>query len=165
MKHEIADDYNAPAELTIGHAVDLTGLAYIDTGVLEVLNPITDDPTGWQITFTGPGHPSTVRLSDELARRSIKQRQAREEAAVNGRKWKADTETPEGNRQDNAETYARRMLDWTPAVRLYPDEPPLAFSQANASRLLADPNFLWLYRQVAAFLVADAGFIKSSKKA
>lgn len=158
-------DNTLPTELTtIGNTCDLSGLAYTETGVLEVLHPITDDPTGWKITFTGPGHPATVKLSDELARRQIKARQTREEAQVNGRKWKAETETPEGNRQDNAETYARRILDWTPAVKLYPNEPPLAFSSGNAARVLADPNFLWLYRQVAAYLLADAGFIKSSRK-
>jgi hypothetical protein len=146
-------------------AFDLSSLAYTDTAVMEVEHPNTGEPTGWKITFAGPGHPISVELGDEIARRAIRDRKAREAAQVNGRKWKpAEDETPERNREDNANFYAKRMLGWEPAVRLIKDAPAIEFSHEAAAKLLADPNFFWLQRQCAVFLAADAGFIQSSKR-
>jgi hypothetical protein len=144
-------------------AFDLFSHAYAETAVMEVENEETGLPSGWKLTFAGPNHPITVELGDEIARRAIRQRKDKEQAQVNGRKWKADDETPKQNREDNANFYARRMLGWEPAVRLERGEPPLEFSQEAAAKVLANPKYFWLYRQVARFLEADAGFIPRSK--
>ena len=161
--HPIMGDAH-PKTLTNGHApaaFDLSALAFADTAEMTVEHPVTGDPTDWKITFSGPGHPAAVALGDEVARRAIRDRKAREAAQVNGRKWKPEDETPEGNREDNSLYYAKRMLGWTP-VRFEAGAQPVAFSIPTAAGLLADPHFLWLYRQVTVFLAADAGFIASS---
>jgi hypothetical protein len=152
------------SETNAGAAFDLSSLAYADTAVMEVEHPVTGEPTGWKITFAGPGHPISVELGDEIARRAIRDRKAKEAAQVNGRKWKPEDETPEQNREENAKFYAKRMLGWEPAVRLVKDEPPLEFAHTAAIKLLASPSYFWLYRQVAQFLAADVGFIHSSKE-
>jgi hypothetical protein len=161
----IVADNSRHIPLTNGHApdaFDLSSLAYSDTAEMVVEHPGTGEPTTWKITFAGPGHPVSVALGDEIAKRAIRDRKAREAAQVNGRKWKPEDETPEQNREENGRYYAKRMLGWTP-VRLVAGADPVPFSLDNATRLLIDPKFLWLYRQVTAFLAADAGFIESSE--
>jgi hypothetical protein len=143
-------------------AFDLSSLAYLPTAEMIVRHPITEEPTTWKITFAGPGHPITVGLGDDFARRSIKQRKEREEAMTNGRKWKAPEESPDKNRRINATSFARRMLDWTPVV-LKAGAPPVTFSTDRAIELLEDQAFGWLYMQVSRFLADDAGFIPDSE--
>jgi hypothetical protein len=150
------------SETHAADAFDLFSLAYADTAVMEVENEETGLPSGWKITFAGPNHPISVELSDEIARRVIRQRKDKEQAQVNGRKWKADDETPKQNREQNAKYYAQRILGWEPAVRLERGEPAVEFSQDAAFKVLSNPKYFWLYKQVARFLDGDAGFIPSS---
>jgi hypothetical protein len=158
----------APAEAAAppGDGFDLSSLAFLDTAEMEVLHPVTQEPLGWVILFAGPGHPTTVKLSNEASKRMIKARHVREEAQVNGRKWHADPETPEGNIQENSKGFARRMLGWSGRngpVRL--DGRDMPFSVDLAAELLANPRYGWLYRQVAKFVMADEGFLSASETA
>lgn len=141
---------------------DLSSLAYQDTSELVIEHPVTGQPTGWVWTVVGPAHRISIELSDEAARRVIKDRQRREAAQTNGKKWKPDEETPEGNREQNVEYFARRILSWNHPARL--DGESLSFSQENVRKLLADPKYLWLYRQVTGYFTSDEAFIKASAK-
>jgi hypothetical protein len=143
-------------------AFDLSSLAYLHTSEMVVRHPITDEPTTWKITFAGPGHPITVGLGDDFARRAIRQRKEREEAMTNGRKWKAPEESPDKNRRINATSFAKRMLDWTPVV-LKTGAAPIEFSTDAAVEILENQDFGWLYMQVSRFLADDAGFIPDSE--
>lgn len=151
---------DTPADLSA--AFDLSSLAYLQTAEMIVRHPITDEPTTWKITFVGPGHPVSVALNDDFARRSIRQRKEREEAMTNGRKWKAPEESPDKNRKINATAFAKRMLDWTPVV-LNAGSPPVTFSPDRAVEILENPDFGWLYMQISRFLADDAGFIRDSE--
>jgi hypothetical protein len=155
------EDAKVLPTVSLPMAFDLSSLAYLQTAELTVRHPISDEPTTWRITFAGPGHPVTVALGDEIARRSIEQRQTREEAMTNGRKWKAPAETPAKNRRENALNMAKRILDWTPVV-LQAGMPELEYSPEAATSILSNPDFGWLYEQVRKFLNDDAGFIKTS---
>jgi hypothetical protein len=166
-EHDVREIHEATAvgasKVAFPAAFDLSELAFIDTADMTVEHPATNEPTEWVITFAGPGHPTSVALQDEIAKRAIRTRQAQQQAQTNGRKWKPEDETPDSNREDNARYYAKRMLSWKPAVRLERGAAAMEFSQENARKLLVDPRYVWLYRQITAFLAADAGFIKNSE--
>jgi len=140
-------------------AFDLASLAYTDTAEIEVEHPVTGGPIGWTITVTGPSHPVAIALSDETARRVIQDRHRQTAAQINGRKWKPEEETPDGNREQNARYFARRILGWS-KIDIQGEDYP--FSQENAVKLLVDQRYQWLYRQIATFFAADEGFIKAS---
>jgi hypothetical protein len=158
-----------PKTVTNGHApgaFDLSSLAYADTGELEITHPATGAPTGWKWIIAGPSHPIVIEQGDEFARQAIRNRRDREAAQVNGRKWKPDDESPEENRKRNAKYFARRVLGWLPdqPVRLERDAPPVEFSLDNVARLLRQPKYGWLYRQVADYCSEDVGFILCSEQ-
>lgn len=140
---------------------DISALAYTETGELDILHPVTGEPIGWKWQIAGPSHAVSIQLGDEIARRQIRERHARETAQVNGRKWRPEDETPDKNRKENAQFYARRVLGFNP-VRVLGEE--LHFSTETCRRILEDPKFGWVYRQIAAYCVDDAGFIAGSEK-
>ena len=137
-------------------AFDLAALKAADTATMTVLHPMTGEPTTWQITFAGPAHPKAIALSNRLARKRLGDERLREQAAANGRKWKAAERTPEEIREENVRIVAERILGWTP-VRLNGSD--VAFSEDAAVALLLDPSYGRVYDQVLEFLAADDSFL------
>jgi hypothetical protein len=143
-------------------AFDLEALKAADTATMTVLHPLTGEPTTWQITFAGPAHPKAIALSNRLARKRLGDERLREQAAANGRKWKAAERLPEEIREENVRIVAERMLGWTP-VRI--NGADLPFTEEAAVRLLLDPAYGRIYDQVLEFLGADDSFLSRPAEA
>lgn len=132
------------------------------TADLEVIDPETDEPTGWLITFAGPGHPKTVAQEDRQARERIEEERARDQALANGRPWLPSSRSKEEREARNVAFIVDRIVGWTP-VDL--GEEHVSFSAEKATEILADPGYAWLYSQCSRFLLAEKSFFKGSAKA
>ncbi len=139
---------------------DLAELDTQDTAVLEVLHPVSGQPTGWKITFASKAHQRFIDISNDYIRRSQRESAQRDQARANGRKWKPEEKTPEQVRAENVALVADRILDWTP-IKIQGESVP--FSRENARRLLADPHKDWLYDQCLQFIAAEENFLPRSE--
>jgi len=124
---------------------------------LAIKNPLTNELTTWLWTFYGPGHPETVKLGNQLSREMMKEAREKEEARVNGRKWKGEDRSIEEVRTQNVGRIAQRVKFWTP-IKLNGEM--LEFSAEATRKLLLDPNKNWLLFQVNAFLLDDESFMQ-----
>ncbi len=113
--------------------------------------------TTWVWTFAGPGHAKGIAQSNRVSRQRINDDKEKEQARVNGKKWKANEETPDEIRKQNVNYVVERLLRWTP-VKLNGEE--LAFSPENAMKLLLDPRKVSLLMQALEFLNEEKSFIK-----
>ncbi|WP_448031547.1 branched-chain amino acid ABC transporter [Bradyrhizobium liaoningense] len=138
---------------------DIGALDAQDEATLNIKNPKTDEPTGWIWTFYGPGHPVTIALADQVGREALRIAREKEQARVNGRKWKADDEPIDALRKRNIDSIVKRTKSFTP-VRL--DDKLIEFSPDNARMLLSDQRKSWLFKQVTDYLKEDESFIQPS---
>ena len=142
-------------------AFDLSELDAVDQSAMEVCRR-DGSPTGWKWYIAGPGHPQAVALRNRLNKEAIKKEREQEEARVNGRKYKADVDSPDQVFQRRIELLADRVVGWDP-IKLHGQDFP--FSRESAIALLLDPNRGdTLVTQVAAFLQADDAFMQRSEK-
>lgn len=116
-------------------------------------------PTDWTWIFAGPGHEKTVAQSNRLGRERLAEDAAKEQARVNGKKWKAPDETIDEVRARNIKWVTERLIGWSP-VKI--DGEAVVFSEDAARRLLSDPRKSDLLVQAIDFLTADASFTKRS---
>lgn len=140
-------------------AFDIDELRYLDTEELAIVHPVTGVPTSWVWTLAGPGHPKTVEQSDRIAREALKAARAKEQAAVNRKKWIEPDKTPDEVRRDNARFFAERVLGWTPA-RINGEAYP--YSPDNCIKLLLDPAYGLIYQQLSEHFRADDSFTQRS---
>lgn len=136
---------------------DISTLEAVDTADMVVFS--NGQPTSWVWTFAGPGHPKAVELSNRLSKERLAKEAEQEQARVNGRKWKADVETPEETAERNANYIVNRLLGWTDvkfAGQPYP------FTPDNARKLLLDPKMGMLVIQALEFLTEQKSFTKRS---
>lgn len=132
------------------NAFDLDDLQQDDTADMEVINPRTAEPTGWIITFAGPGHEKAVKLKNSTLRRNLKRaRKGNEEA------------TPEDVERDSLDNIVGRIVTWSGATK---GGQPLEFSHEVARDLLGNPKYQWLRTACAIFLNDEASFMKGSAK-
>jgi len=141
---------------------DISAFDTQDVSEMTVMDPVSGKPTTWKISFAGPGHEVTIAQSNEIARKSLADAKMKEQARVNGKKWKGEDKTPEEARQENADYFTARMLAWTPVKINGADYP---FSRENAAKLLLDPRKGGLYNQILEFLRDDDAFMKRSATA
>lgn len=139
---------------------DLSQLDTSDEAQMVVLS--NGRPTGWVWTFAGPGHPKAIALSTKVSRERLHREADQEQARVNGRKWKAEAETPDDLAKRNADYVADRLLGWSP-VKLNGE--PYPFSAENARKLLLDPKKGSLAMQALEFLADQRSFTQRSVKA
>lgn len=116
-------------------------------------------PTGWTWIFAGPGHPKTVAQSNRLGRERLAEDAAKEQARVNGKKWKAPDESVDEVRERNIKWVTERLIGWSP-VKIAGEM--VEFSEDAARRLLSDPRKSDLLVQAIDFLSADMSFTKRS---
>ena len=141
-------------------AFDLDELAAIDQAELEIKRR-DGSPTGWKWFIAGPGHPQTVELSNRISRESLARQKAQEMARVNGKKWKGDDETADEVLRRTAETFAGRIIGWTPITM---NGEPYPFSNENAVKLLMDPaRGDTLISQLGEFIGDEKSFMKRSE--
>jgi hypothetical protein len=113
--------------------------------------------TTWVWTFAGPGHPKAVAQSNRLSRERLHEDKEKEQARVNGKKWKASEEAPDEVRKRNVAFIVERLLRWN-TIKLNGEVLP--FSAEAATRVLSDPRKISLLIQALEFLNEDKSFIK-----
>jgi hypothetical protein len=138
---------------------DLSGTLFQETAELQMLVPGTGNLAGWTITLAGPSHPKAVAYRDDQARRDIHKAGLVEQARVNGRKYKAQDETPAEQRQKFIEGIVARIATWTPIAiggKTY------TFTDANAVELLSKPEMGGYLSQIVDYLVSETAFTPNS---
>lgn len=139
--------------------LDIGALDAQDEATLNIKHPTTEAPTGWVWTFYGPGHPITIALADQVGREQLRIAREKEQARVNGKKWKADDESIDALRKRNIDSIVKRTKSFTP-IKL--DGKLIEFSADNARMLLSDQRKSWLFKQVTDYLKEDESFIQPS---
>lgn len=138
---------------------DIAELDAVDTA--EMVVHAGGRPTTWVWTFAGPGHPQAVALANKLSRERLRKEAEKEQAQVNGRKWKSEEESPEGLAKRNAEYVTDRLIGWSPVKFSGQDYP---FTRENAVKLLIDPKKGALAMQALEFLADQRSFTPRSSK-
>jgi hypothetical protein len=140
---------------------DLGSVVVRDVARLTIKHPTSGAPTTWALEISGPGHPATVALNNEMARERMQTAREQEMARVNGRKWKSPDVDPEADKRQAAKRWASRIVGWSP-VSL--NGAPFPYSPENAATLLTAPEYEWIAAQFWDFMGADAAFIEGSVK-
>lgn len=143
-------------------AFDIDDLRATDTDDLAIVHPVTGKPTSWVWTLAGPAHPDTIAQANRSTREMLKTQRMKENAATNRKKWIEPERTPEEVRRENAESFAARVLGWTPA-RINKEDYP--FSKENVVRLLLDPAYGRIYAQLLEYFSSDDSFTNRSATA
>jgi hypothetical protein len=138
---------------------DLSAMDAQDEGDLVIRHPKTLEPTGWTWTFYGPGHATTIELSNRVAGAALKKAAARRQAQANNRKWKEDEESLNQIRVENVDNIVTRTKGFSP-IKL--DGQLIEFSADAARRLLLDRKKGWLLEQITEYLRDEANFIQPS---
>lgn len=131
--------------------------ASADTANMDVI--VHGKVTGWIWTFAGPGHEKTIAQGERMAKQRLHDEAQKEQARVNGRKWKARDETPEEKREENINYVIERLIGWSPIQIGGQDFP---FTEANARKMLGDRRNPALLGQAFEFLAADDSFTPRS---
>lgn len=139
---------------------DIDQLDAIDEAEMTVMS--NGRPTTWKWRFAGPGHAKAIEVSNRIARDRLRKDAEQEQARVNGKKWKADDETPEALAKRNADYIIDRLLGWSPVKFAGEDYP---FTVENARKLLLDPRKGALAVQALEFLADNKSFMKRSAAA
>jgi hypothetical protein len=93
---------------------DLASVDAQDEAILNVKHPKTDAPTGWCWTFFGPAHPRTVEVAERVSREALRVHRAKEQAQVNGKKWKAEDESMDEIQARTVANMVARLKTFTP---------------------------------------------------
>lgn len=133
--------------------LDIDNINAVDQAEMTVV--YNGQPLDWTWTFAGPGHEKTIAQNNRIAREQLARDRLKEQAATNGKRWKAPEVTPEERRADNVRYVLERLLGWSPVTMAGADYP---FSEENARKVLSDPKKAWLYQQALEFLQDDNSF-------
>lgn len=118
-------------------------------------------PSGWLWQFAGPGHPKYIAQQNRVSRERLHKDKLMEQARVNGKKWVAPEETPDGVRTGNVDYVIERLVGWSP-IRI--DKQDFPFTEDNARSILSDPKRIGMLTQALEFLSADSSFTQRSAK-
>lgn len=140
---------------------DLASVVAQDEVQYYVIHPKTKKPTSWCWTFYGPGHPNTIAVANTTLREVLDVQAAKEQARVNGKKWKEEVEDIETLRRKNIGRIVARTKTFTP-VKLGAET--ITFTQMAAEKLLLDRNMMWLLEDILEFLSATENFIQPSPR-
>ena len=140
---------------------DLASVVAQDEVQFYVTHPKTKKPTTWCWTFYGPGHPNTIAVANSTLREVLDIQAAKEQARVNGKKWKEEVEDIEALRRKNIRKIVARTKTFSP-VKLGAET--ITFTQMAAEKLLLDRNMMWLLEDILEFLSATENFIQPSPR-
>jgi hypothetical protein len=138
---------------------DISSLATLETSEMVVNHPVSGAPTTWVWVIAGPGHPATVRADSERAEETKQEELRMRRAQANGQRYKPPTITAQEERRRSASNFARRVLSWT-KVQLNGQE--YEHNYENVYKILMDPNYFLVYRQLLDYLVDEKSFMKPS---
>ncbi len=161
------DSLNEPAQTAHEHdfppappePFDIASIAALDTSDMMINHPVTGAPTTWIWTIAGPGHPAAIAADRMTADESRREELLKEKARVNGRKWTGDFVDSAEQQRRNASYFAKKVLAWTP-VRINGTDFP--YSAANVIKILLDPHYQAIYRQLIDFMIDEKSFMKPS---
>ena len=132
-----------------------------ETAKMQVLD-VHGNPTGWWWEFAGPGHPKTEALNNRLARDRLHKAAQVEQAQVNGRKWKADEESPDEVRAKNIADLVDRLVGWSDVI-MGEGNAVFAFSPAAAIEFLSHPKRVHVLTQAMEFIASEKAFTPRSE--
>lgn len=144
---------------TATDAIDFSLDSFSDADTAQMTVMVGGAPSGWTWEFAGPGHPHTTEQANRISRERLHKDKLIEQARINGKKWVATEETPEGVRASNVNYVVERLIGWS-AVRI--DGKDFPFTAENARMLLTDPKRVGLLTQALEFIAADNSFTKRS---
>ena len=143
-------------------------VAEFDLGDLETGDEATlaikgrdGKPTTWLWTFYGPAHPKTLAAADRVSKKWLREAEAKEQAQVNGKKWKAEERSIDEISSENVRNIVDRLKEFTP-VRL--NGTLIEFSADAARQILLDPRKAAVLNQVTEFLKEQENFMKPLAK-
>lgn len=139
--------------------LDLDQVAAQDEAEFVVRHPKTGQPTTWVWTFFGPAHPKTIEVANRAMRQLLDENAAKEQARVNGKKWKEEAKDLEKLRADNIANIVARTKTFTP-VKLGGER--IDFSPEAATKILRDRKNDWLLGDIGEFLRETENFIQPS---
>ena len=139
--------------------LDLSLDSLADASIATMNLVVGGRPSGWLWQFAGPGHEKHTAQQNRLSREKLHRDKLIEQARVNGKKWVAPEETPDGVRAENVAYVVERLIGWSP-IRI--DGADYPFSEENARSLLSDPKRLNVLTQALEFLSADSSFTQRS---
>lgn len=153
-------DSDAEVKALMAKEFDLSELDTGDESTLAIKDR-GGKATTWIWTFYGPGHPKTVALSNRVSKKWLQEARDKEQAQVNGKKWKPEERSLDDVRNENVDSILERTKDFTP-VKLNGEE--IRFSPDAARRLLLDPRKGALFAQISEFLKEEENFMRPSAK-
>lgn len=136
---------------------DAGSLLAADTADMTVMSG--GKPTDWVWTFAGPGHEKAIEQSNRLARERLKLDAEQERSRVNGKKWRADPESPEEARRRHVDFIVERLVGWSDVSMA---GKPFPFSVENARAFLGNPAAIAVATQALEFLGDDRSFTRRS---
>lgn len=131
----------------------------VDTAKMQVLD-VHGEPTGWWWEFAGPGHAKTEALNNRLARERLHKQRQVEQAQVNGKKWKADEESPDEFRAKNIADLVERLIGWSEVVI---GDKPFPFTPESAVEFLSHPKRVGVLTQAMEFIASEKAFTPRSE--
>lgn len=142
-------------------AFDLASVRRVDMVELVIKHPVTGAATDWIWRIAGPSHSKTVEYAESIQRRRLDEERSKEQARVNGKKWKATEKDPDEIRLENVKGIAARVIDFSPVQM---NGTSIDYAPDVALKLLADPAYDWLLGQVIELITDDQAFFPVSAK-
>ena len=146
-------------------AFDLDSVAFRDEFDYEVLHPKSGKPTGWKITFAGPGNAQTAAAEEAQLRATIAEQEAYQKEASAA--LKAGKEVPTKPALTVAEFRKKKAVQFSAQViRSTPvslNGETVSLTADNALAVFSSPKFYdWLIPQIDAAIGDKANFIAPS---
>lgn len=140
-----------------------------DEATMLVIVPLANGDTAtWAWKMATPSHPKGIAQKNRVSRETLKKSAEQEQARVNGRKYKAEVETPDQVDRHNVDFVIERLLGWDMKLSNGDDVTvggePYPFSEENARKLLLSPKMWKLRNQAVDFILDENSFIKRSAK-
>lgn len=146
----------------------LDSLGSDDEAIMLVSVPLANGSTTWQWTMASPSHPKGIAQKNRLSRESLKKSAEQEQSRVNGRKYKAEVETPDQVDRGNVDFIIERLIGWNAKLDNGEDVKvggdPFPFSEDNARKLLMLPKMWKLRNQAVDFIIDENSFTRRSAK-
>lgn len=125
----------------------------------------------WVWIYAGPGHPKTIEASNRRAKKKLREDHLKEQAVVNGKKWKAEEQSVDEATDDIVRIATERLIGWhledAETGEKISDAPshggkPLAFSEETARQYLRDPKRIGLLQKALEWLGDEESFSQRS---
>ena len=141
----------------------LDDAAPLDTLDYDTRHPVTEEPTGWIVTFAGPAHPQSLALADKSAKEGLRRAHEIQKARINGKKFKPEETTPDEERRDFVEGLVARIVTWGGNVPSYKGK-VYSFNPKDAVELLLFPQMGNYVKQFTDVLLEEKSFMPGSSK-